>query len=216
MCSSFTPFLSKWRRRELSNGVTSEFMTNLVDQYLLFRIRSKRDPEAFGRLYDRYVAAIYRFVYLKMPSKEAAEDVTSETFLRIWQYIQQNNDVTHIRALLYRIARNLVVDAYRKQESSKTVSVTFMDDETSNEVAIDVSDQNKGRILIETRADFALLLSKISRLKEDYQDVLTLRLVDGLSFGDIAKVMEKSVGNVRVIYHRALKALESLSTPPSP
>lgn len=185
-------------------------MTNLVDQYLLFRIRSKRDPEAFGRIYDRYVAAIYRFVYLKLPSKEAAEDVTSETFLRFWQYIQQNNDVSHIRALLYRIARNLVVDMYRKQAGERSMPVTFSQDETSNEVETDVSDQNRGRALMETRADLALILAKISRLKEDYQDVLTLRLVDGLSFADIAKVMEKSVGHVRVIHHRALKALDSM------
>lgn len=186
-------------------------MTNLVDQYLIFRIRTKRDPEAFGRLYDRYVAAIYRFVFLKLPSKEAAEDVTSETFLRCWQFMQQNQEITHIRALLYRIARNLVVDAYRKNESIRSSTVTFPSPDASNEIEADISDKNRGRDLIETRADLALILNKISRLKEDYQDVLTLRLIDGLSFGDIAKVMEKTVGHVRVIHHRAMKALDSLT-----
>ncbi len=186
-------------------------MTNLVDQYLLFRIRAKRDPEAFGRIYDRYVKAIYRFVYLKLPSKEAAEDVTSETFLRCWQYLQQNKEVSHIRALLYRIARNLVVDAYRRKDGYQQPTVTFLSSDTSNIAEEDISDHNRGRDLIHIRADLALILNRISRLKEDYQDVLTLRLIDELSFTDIARVMEKSVGHVRVIHHRALKALHHLS-----
>ena len=186
-------------------------MNNLVDQYLLFRIRTKRDPEAFGRIYDRYVAAIYRFVFLKLPSKESAEDVTSETFLRCWQYLQHNREVSQVRALLYRIARNLVVDAYRKQATHPS-SVTFAPADPSTEVEADISDQNRGRDLIEIRADLSLILEKISRLKEDYQDVITLRLIDGLSFGDIAKIMEKTVGHVRVIHHRAMKALDTLSS----
>lgn len=186
-------------------------MNQLVDQYLLFRLRAKRDPQAFGQLYDRYVDAIYRFVFLKLPSKEAAEDVTSETFLRSWQYIQGNQRVKNFRALLYRIARNLVADNYRKAESSGA-HVTFSLSQTSTlmQEESDLSDRNRGRLVVEARAEVALILQDVSRLKEDFQDVLTLHLVEGLSFGEIGQVLEKTSGNVRVIYHRALKALESL------
>ncbi len=185
-------------------------MNRFVDQYLLFRIRSDRDPDAFGRIYDRYVTSIYRFVFLKVPSKEVAEDVTSETFLRTWQFIQSSAEITHIRALLYRIARNLVADHYRRQEPQTLSSVTNEGDFTSTPVQADISDTGSGRRLIEARADLALVLENVSQLKEDYQDVLLLRLVDGLSFGDIATVLEKSEGNVRVIFHRALKALDRI------
>lgn len=182
-------------------------MSHLVDQYLLFRIRIKRDPEAFGRLYDRYVKSIYRFVFLKLPSREIAEDVTSETFLRSWQYIQQNQRIENFRALLYRIARNLVADIYRRPDTH-FVSVTFSGSDTSTVGESQFSDEARGRAVMEARADLALVLQHISRLKEDFQDVLTLRLIDGLSFADIAQVLEKTPGNVRVIFHRALKALE--------
>jgi RNA polymerase sigma factor (sigma-70 family) len=64
--------------------------------------------------------------------------------------------------------------------------------------------------LIEAQADLALLAKKLELLKEDYRDVLTLRLVDGLPFGVIAEILEKKSGNVRVIYHRAIKALQNL------
>lgn len=189
-------------------------MNRFIDQYLLFRVRTKQDADAFARLYDRYVTPIYRFVYLKLPSKEMAEEVASETFLRCWQYIQEKNDIGNIRALLYRIARNLVVDTYRKQKeltvSALSISVTFSEDGTSTDSDVEFSDEQRGRDHIEARAEMALVLAKISRLKEDFQDVLTLRLVDGLGFDDIASILEKTPGNVRVIYHRAMKVLEGL------
>ncbi len=183
-------------------------MNQLVDQYLLYRIRAKRDPEAFARLYDRYVTAIYRFVYLKLPSKEAAEDVTSETFLRAWQYIQQAERVDNIRALLYKIARNLIADHYRKQEGARELVVTFSALEPSTLDEGDPGDHEAGKLLVEARADIALILQHISRLKEDFQDVLTLRLIDDLSFADIGSVLGKTSGHARVMFHRALKALD--------
>lgn len=186
-------------------------MMNLVDQYLLFRVRSRGDGEAFAKLYDRYVLQIYRFVYLKLPSKEQAEDVTSETFLKTWEFLLKNKDIRHFRALLYRIARNLVADAYRRKEPVASFEVVTNHPVFASSYSEgDVSDRQRGKQSIETRADFALLMQTISRLKEDYQDVLTLRLIDGLAFDDIAQVLEKSPGNVRVIFHRAMKALEQL------
>ena len=186
-------------------------MNYLVDQYLLYRIRAKRDADAFGKLYDRYVNSIYRFVYLKLPSKEVAEDVTSETFLKGWQYIQRAETIDNVRALFYKIARHLIADYYRKHESVEQRTVTFFPSDTSSYDEGAFSDDQAGRLLMEARADVALVLERISRLKEGFQDVLTLRLIDGLGFGDIATILGKTPGNVRVMFHRALKALDTLT-----
>ena len=186
-------------------------MTNIVDRYLLFRLRTKLDPEAFARLYDRYVEAIYRFAILKLSSKEEAEDVTSEVFTRAWQYVQERHDVINFRALLYRIARNLIADRFRKVEPTVSLdSVTFDPSATSSltEGRLEPGDGGRAKAVIEAQADAALVLDKLQRLKEDHRDVLTLRLVDGLPFSVIADILEKPVGTVRVIYHRALKALD--------
>lgn len=187
---------------------------HIVDQFYIYRIRSHRDAEAFGRLYDRHVKQIYRFVYLKLPSRETAEDVTSETFLRFWKYIIEENEIRNVRALLYKMARNLVVDYFRKAEPQISISVTFSDDETSIVNERSFSDQNRQRNLIEAKADIGLVLLKLDRLKEHYRDVLTLRLIDGLSYGEIGKILDKTPGHVRVIYHRAMKALDALDSPP--
>ena len=179
-------------------------MSNLVDRYLLFRVKTKQDPEAFARLYDRYVEAIYRFVYLKLPSREDAQDITAETFTKAWQYLNEQHEVVHIRALLYRIARNLIADFFRSQKPNVS-----LEELVTNEVPIA---SNEG-IRVSDRAEFALVVQKLERLKEDFRDVLTLRLIDDLPFQDIADILEKKPGNVRVIYHRALKALKELDQP---
>jgi RNA polymerase sigma-70 factor (ECF subfamily) len=189
-------------------------MTNLFDSYLLFRLRTKRDPEAFARIYDRHVEAIYRFVYLKLPRKEDAQDITSETFTRAWQHINAEKQVANVRAFLYQIARNLVVDFYRsrKQEPSVEELVTFEQAGTSSDSegileSVRLPVQANG---MEPRAELALIFSKLLRLKEDYRDVLTLRLIDDLPFSVIGEILGKSAGNIRVIYHRALKALKEI------
>ncbi|MFA5935819.1 MAG: RNA polymerase sigma factor [Patescibacteria group bacterium] len=187
-------------------------MSNLIDRYLLFRIRTKRDPEAFARIYDRYVKALYRFTLLKLPSKEEAQDITAETFTRTWKYLQEEPSVTHVRALLYRIARNQIADFYRNRPVSMGVepsTVTFEGDGAST-VMQEIGDHGRERRVIEARAELSLIVKQLERLKEDYRDVVTLRLVDGLAFEDIADILEKSPGNVRVIFHRALKALKEL------
>jgi RNA polymerase sigma-70 factor (ECF subfamily) len=190
-------------------------MTNIVDRYLLFRLRTQQDPDAFARLYDRYVESIYRFAILKLSSKEEAEDVTSEVFTRTWQYIQERHDVVHFRALLYRIARNLIADRYRRAEPTVSLEgVTFGASGASTvyEGQNEPGDRGRTQALIEARADAALILDKLQRLKEDHRDVLTLRLIDGLPFPVIADILEKPVGTVRVIFHRALKALNNVDT----
>ncbi len=191
-------------------------MNKLIDSYLLFRLKVKKDPEAFARIYDRYVEAVYRFAFLKLPTKEEAQDVTAETFTKAWQYICDNHAISNIRALLYRITRNLIADHYRRghpQTLSLDETVTFQAENASSSYVSQETDLGEGKRLVEARTDLALLLRKLERLKEDYRDVLTLRLIDDLPFQDIAYILEKKAGHVRVIYHRAIKALKDLDIP---
>jgi RNA polymerase sigma factor (sigma-70 family) len=105
------------------------------------------------------------------------------------------------------------VDYFRKQDSALSLEVVTFS--TENPSSIDerpLSDRNRQRALMEAKADLSIILEKISRLKEDFRDVLTLRLVDGLGYGDIARILDKTPGHIRVIYHRAMKALEALDS----
>ncbi len=189
-------------------------MTNLLDQYLLFRLRTKQDPDAFTRVYDRYVKAIYRFAVLKLPTEEDAQDITSETFLKTWAHIQKGGEISNVRAFLYQVARNLIVDKYRQKEPLVSYGLVTSEDGSTSTIT-EPRDGDRGRTqrMLEARADFSLLLQQLERLKEDYRDVLTLRLVDDLPFSVVAQILGKTSGNVRVMFHRALKALKDLETP---
>ena len=161
----------------------------------------------FSKIYDKYIDKIYRFVFLKVSSPEVAEDLTSETFLKGWmafreQRTKNNKQRTKIEnppAFLYQIARNLVVDYYREKGRTQIVSADYR--------IIDP------RIDLEEKAnlssDFEEVRRALTNLKEDYQDVIIYRYLDELSVPEIAKVMQKSEGTVRVLLHRALAALRA-------
>lgn len=172
----------------------------LKEKLLLFRLKLQKSPEAFGEFYDLYHNRIYRFVLFKVSSSEEAQDITSESFLRAWQHINQNKPVTNLNALLYSIARNLVIDYYRKQSKFESVSsgiLGFIPD-TKAENFI------KG---IEIKGDIKPISNALIKLNENYQEIIILRFIEGLSHSEISDILDCSKGNVRVTQHRALAAL---------
>ena len=177
--------------------------SRLKEKFLLFRIRAKKDSDAFGELCDMYVRRIYRFVYFKVPSAEVAEDLTSETFLKAWRYLLQKRDVPHLQALLYSVARSVVVDWYRSSANER--GDVSLDEAITSELPGTGSEQLLRAI--ETDFDLTRVLEKVRGLKDEYREVLTMKYFDELSHREIASALGKSASHVRVIAHRAVKAL---------
>lgn len=190
-------------------------MSSLIDSYLVFRIRTQGDRTAFARLYDRHVQSLYRFIYAKVSHREGAEDLVSEVFLDIWRILsQRTEEIQSIRGLLYKIARRKIIDTYRrdKRRPIESLQAHFVTDGEGLATTIgekELSDEGKSHRQTEIHAEATLLLRHIKKLKEDYQDVLLLRLVEDLSFPEIAHALDKSHANVRVIYHRGLALLKT-------
>ena len=190
-------------------------MSSLIDTYLVFQIRSDGDRNAFARVYDRHVQSLHRFIYAKVSHREVAEDLVSEVFLDLWRILsQRTEEIKSLRGLLYKIARHKIIDTYRRNKRRPTESLEeegVTDGEglatSSNEKHL--SDRGRGSERAVVLADAALLLRHVKKLKEDYQDVLLLRLIEDLSFPEIAQALDKSHANVRVIYHRALTLLKT-------
>jgi RNA polymerase sigma-70 factor (ECF subfamily) len=172
------------------------------EKTLLFRLQTKQDPEAFAELYDLYVKRIYRFVYFKVSGHEETEDIVSEVFLKSWNYIIGNTEkeVKSFSGLLYRIARNAIIDYYRKRAGSPE---NLAEDQ-------DVGDEGKWSTEINERIDNQQVIIAIRKLKQEYQEVLTLRYVDGLQVDEIAEITGKGNVAVRVTLHRALKKLKEI------
>ncbi len=175
------------------------------EKFLLYKIK-KTDREAFIRAYDLYVDQIHRFIYFKVGSREEAEDLCSAVFLKTWNYILENSlkDYKTLKALLYKIARNLIIDHYRKNRNKESIS---LDGEQGIEV---VDDQQSPAKIMELKTDLLVLETKLPELKDEYREVIILRFVNELSIQEISEILDKPKNNTRVLIFRALKALKEL------
>jgi len=173
------------------------------DNILVSRIVSG-DEEAFGTLYDVYINDIHRFIYFRVGSAEEAEDLASEVFLRLWQYLSTHQKkVDNVRALMYRIARNAVIDHYRKN-GREMVALDESHAETIEDTSIRIEEH------AELKDEVSRLKEVITQLTPAEQELITLRYVDDLSVNEIAAIVEKSTGAVRVALHRAIKSLKQV------
>lgn len=183
----------------------------LREKYLLYRIQSRKDPVAYAEMYDRYVTSIYRFVFFKVSNHEDAEDITADVFLKAWHYVTEHSEIQSFRAIIYRIARNLVIDLYRRRSHEPTVQlVESSNDEEETGSVMQGSDAGAAALKMQNAQDHARVLQAIARLKEEYREVLLFRFVDGLSAGEVADILGKTKIDVRVTTHRAMKALRKI------
>lgn len=175
----------------------------------LFSRVKKKDSEAFIKAYDLYIDQIFRFIYFKVGSREEANDLTSAVFLKTWNYIQGNSreDFKTLKALIYKIARTSIIDYYRKNSNFNKITI-----DGEGEEKIDIKDERQDIAKqAEINFDFSLIEKKLGELKDEYREVIILRFIDELSIKEIAAVIDKSKNNVRVLIHRALKALRELT-----
>jgi len=170
---------------------------------------SPRDKkkEIFIKAYDEHFDKIYRFIYFKVGNTEEAQDLTSATFLKAWNYCQSNKIKRRtLKPLVYKIARNTVIDFYRSKSSSKAGEAIEGLDGAAN-IADERQDVARR---MEVASDMSLVERGLMKLKDEYREIIVLRFTEELSIGEISKILDKPKGNVRVLAHRALKALKEV------
>jgi RNA polymerase sigma-70 factor (ECF subfamily) len=174
-----------------------------IDENRLLEQAQNGDAEAFGQLYEHFATSIYRFLFAKLSSPQDAEDLTGEVFLRTWQALPSyRRQGAPFAAFLFQVARNALIDQYRRSGregpnlSPEDDQVPDQDADPADAVALHFEHQE--------------LHHKLGQLREDYRLVLELRFLGELSPTEIASVMERTPGAVRVLQHRALKALRKL------
>lgn len=171
----------------------------LRQKFLAFRVYRHRDSAAYGQLYDLHADRIRRFLVFKVPRREDADELTSEVFLRGWEYMTTSG-VENTNALFFRIARNLVADFYRKYHATEDISA-------AGDIASGESMQDE----VATKIASDDLLDQIRGLKDEYRDVLVMHYLSEMKVGEIASALEKTPNAIRVLLHRAKKALQAIA-----
>jgi RNA polymerase sigma-70 factor (ECF subfamily) len=159
---------------------------------------ARSNPVAFGALYERYVDAIYGYVFSRVGDRTLAEDIVSETFHRALENIRGFEwRGIPFSAWLYRIASNAIAARFRREP------VTVGDDNLEQVLEPEPGPESVVTTL-EWKAD---MLAAVRALPDDQQQVILLRFGQDLRNKEIARIMQRSEGAVKALLHRALTAL---------
>jgi RNA polymerase sigma-70 factor (ECF subfamily) len=160
--------------------------------------RAKRDPEQFGALYDRHFQQIYRFVYSRVREQTAAEDVTSEIFIKALKAMPRYQETGRpFAAWLYQIAVNAIADRYRTLRPSQSLD-DFHDLSVAGPALEDLATHRD-----ELRRIWAL----VEHLPGQQKTALVLKFQEDMKIEDIAVAMGKSAGAVKLLIHRGVSRL---------
>lgn len=162
------------------------------------------DRAALAAIYDDYYPPLYRYIYRRTSNVEVAQDLTAVVFQRFLQAIQAGaGPERHLRAWLYRVAHNLVIDHYHRQQYEQYSPL--------NDMLVATGDD------LEQTADQALMVEQVRmalyQLTDDQQQVIMLKFLEGLSNAEVAAILDKPVGAVKSLQHRALAALQRCLIP---
>jgi RNA polymerase sigma-70 factor (ECF subfamily) len=172
-----------------------------ADDALLIQRATSGDADAFGRLYDMYVDRVYRHIYYRVGNVMDAEDLTQQVFFKAWQAIgRYKRTASPFVAWLMTISHNLVIDFYRTKKDK-----TYLE----AEVTADESAPSPERIA-EAHFEQQQVRRAILQLPSDQQQVILLRFVEGFRNPEVASILGKSEGAIRVILHRALAKLRQI------
>lgn len=181
--------------RENLNTETTERVDLLVTR------AAGGDAEAFGQLYDLHINRVYRHIYYRVGDKEESEDLTQQVFIKAWKAIGRYKKTTSpFLAWLMRISHNLVIDFYRSKKETDYLDI---------EIAATDLDSNPER-LAETNFNQKQIRKTILQLPDEQQQVIMMRFIEGFAYAEIASVLGKSEGAIRVIQYRALKKMRSI------
>ncbi len=153
----------------------------------------------FDVLYTQHIDAVYRYLYRRTLVREVAEDLASSTFLKAMESIRSfDPSKGNLRAWLYRVARNTLIDFYRSSRPTATIETVW--DLPGDEVAT---------LTTERHIESALLHKALAQLNADQREIVLLRVWEGLSHKEIAALTGKTEANSKVLFSRAVAELRT-------
>jgi len=171
-------------------------MREISDEIALTQA-AQGDGEAFGVLYERYVSRIYTYIYYRTGNSADAEDLTARVFYRAMRHIgNYRHRGLPFSAWLYRIAHNLVANWHRDNSRRREIPLDdavlgwYLGDHPEHEL---LESEERERLLYVIRC-----------LPADRQQLLILKFVEHFSNAEIGKIMGRSEGAVKSLYHRTL------------
>ncbi len=187
-----------WHHYLFHNLVLEELPRVVRDELILLNRARSLDENALTEIHERYYGDIFRYISFRINDRQTVEDLTSEVFTRFLSALQDKRAPQNtIQGWLYGAASRVVKEQYRKQ---KRVEETPLDESVPSQ-AIGPEQGVENRMILEQ------LRHALSNLTEDQQHVLALRFGQSISIREVAKIVNKSEGSVKMLQMRAVAAL---------
>lgn len=156
--------------------------------------------QRFLEVYEAHLDAVFRHCSFRVFSRDRAKEIAQEAFCRTWEELANGSDILNIRAFVYRVANNLIIDESRKK---KSVSLDAL-----GEQGFDPADARAPDAALALDGKRARELA--ARLDPGYREAVLLRYHDNLSPKEIAEIMGVSPNVISVRIHRGVKMLRTL------
>ncbi len=172
----------------------------LDDQDLIAGAR-RLDEHALAETYDRYSPGLYRYAVRLLGDSEMAEDCVAETFSRLLGALHRGGGPRkHMQAYLYRVAHNWITDFYRQKDHTPST----LDPERQ------VAEGSDPHQAVEEKLQSESVRQALFQLTKDQRQVIVLKYLEGLTNKEVAEALDKPVGAVKSLQHRALASLQRL------
>lgn len=163
-----------------------------------------RIKERFEKAYRELSEQIFRYCYFKLSDRERAKEIAQDSFMRTWDYLVNGNEIKNMRAFVYKVANNLIVNEYERKKRASSLEAMY------EEAGFEPSTASEDEEALRNRIDGERLLQKLKELEPDYRDVIFLRYVDEFSVKEIAELTGDTENNISVRIHRGLKKLKKI------
>jgi len=174
------------------------------DKELIEKIAAK-DHGAFNALVDRYQALVINTCYNLLGNRDDAEDVAQEVFFQVYKSAEKFRQEAKISTWLYRIAVNRSLNFMRYNKRSRWLKglTSLLEDERKQVTDVPASDSDRPDVALEKKERNVIVKKAIDSLPEKQRAAFVLHKYEGLSYQEIAGIMQRSLSSVESLIHRA-------------
>ena len=177
---------------------------------LLIRRAQRGDADAFEQLLLEHQKNVYNLCYRMAGSPDDAMDLSQETFLRAWRCLDQYQFASAFSTWLYRLCSNICIDFLRRRRRQQTVPLTFEDADGEEQTYAVPDAQPLPEEQVELKLTHETLAAAMAQLLPEHQAVLQLRVVNEMSYEQIADVLDIQIGTVKSRLSRARNQLKKI------
>ena len=182
----------------------------ILQDELLIRRAQRGDADAFEQLLLEHQKNVYNLCYRMAGNPDDAMDLSQETFLRAWRFLDQYQFASAFSTWLYRLCSNICIDFLRRRRRQQTVPLTFEDADGEEQTYAVPDAQPLPEEQVELKLTRETLAAAMAQLLPEHRAVLQLRVVNEMSYEQIADVLDIQIGTVKSRLSRARNQLKKI------